>query len=149
MSSNPQARSAFIAKSDLHPALEFSRVPVHYVEREEIKHAMDIAGSVRKRCSLLLAFLKTHLVNWNATGEHLFDPDPKLSSLPLSADSIGKLHPVLVDRLYLIVMGAMAGDGPPAAASEEEVDEFAANLLKAATEGVAVGDVEEATTVKN
>lgn len=148
---NPQARPTFIAKTDLHPALEFARIPIPYVEREEIRNSINmVASSPRKAAAITFAAIKTHVTQWNATGIHLFDPDPKIVDvLPLTVESIGKLNPFLVDRLYLTVLGAMPSDSVPTAASEEDRDEFAATLLKAASDGMSPGDAEEIATIKN
>lgn len=145
--SNVQARPGYFAKCPLHPALAFSFTPMDYLEREKTDRARrDAHDNPEKLAALVFATIKTHLTTWQANQSHTFGHIAGSSdgdALPLTTASIRLLKPPLTDKLFLLVMGSMASDPSPGA-TEEESEDYAAMLLKAAEEGITPGSSNEA-----
>jgi hypothetical protein len=139
------ARKGFLRKTELHPGLEFMFKPMDYESREKVNKAIrDAHDNPEKKTLLTCSTIKQQLASWDADNRHLFhfdaDTDKKGEVLPLTVASIRQLRPVLIDGLFLIVIGAIASDPIPGATEQEEED-FAATLIKSAAENVSPGSV--------
>jgi len=108
----------------LHEDCERYDASIKKVPRDEHgKTAAVVAGVIAK-----------HLVSWSVTEKP-------------TAENIRRLHPILFNRLYLIVTGRDPGDAPPVEAPTGEFDEFTNELIAAG--GGAVGVEREVSTIKN
>ena len=140
--STVQARAGYIAANELHPALKFEFKPLDYEGRAKIDKAThESQGNPEKWTLVRCSAIKNQLASWEANQSHLFSHvpgDPPGDALPLTVSSIRQVIPVLVDKLFYIVMGGMASDPVPGA-SEEETSDLADTIIKAAAEGVSAG----------
>jgi hypothetical protein len=143
--STVQARAGYIAKSDLHPALKFEFTPLDYENRLKIDKAQyDSRENPEKKTLLTCSTIKNHLASWEANQSHLFSHVPgngEGDALPLNVTSIRQLKPILVDRLFLIIMGISAGDPVPGA-SDEDAEDFADTIIRAAGAGITPGSAD-------
>lgn len=152
--STVQARAGYIAKSEfrLYPALKFEFTPLNYEERLRIDKAQYAARENPERKAVLtFSTIKSNLASWEANQSHLFSYVPGADSgdtLPLTVSSIRELQPQLVDRLFLIIMG-IAGSDPVPGASDEEVEDYADTIIKAAADGSPEGVIAVEKEIKN
>jgi hypothetical protein len=146
--STVQARAGYIAKSEfgVYPELRFEYTPLDYEGRQKIDKAQREARENPEKSTLLTcSTIKNHLQGWEANQSHLFSHvpgNPDGDALPLTVTSVRQLKPMLIDRLFLIIMGFAASDPVPGA-SDEESEDYADTIIKAASENKSPGNVAE------
>ena len=121
-----------------HPALSGEFRPTTYHENEQIDSTLGRfrADEHAKRATAIVGIVARQLVSWDVP-----DATP-------TVDFVRRLHPRLVNRLFLIITGRDICDPPPGEAAADEVDEFTRELL-ASDGGENVGMVRAEDAVKN
>ncbi len=117
-----QTRPFYFAALPLaYPALSGEYRPMTFEQTEQIEATLSKFrdSDYAKRSTAVIGVIAKQLVSWDV-------PNAKPT-----ADTIRRLHPRIVNRLYFLVSGKFgeAGDAPPTEAGGEEYDEFTAELL--------------------
>lgn len=87
----------------LHGSLEFAFRPLIAEERDEFRQTYKGSPSNQMNAALR-ALLAGQIVSWDAK-------DPKTGlALPVNAETVRRLHPVVYDKVYFIVCGDEPGE---------------------------------------
>lgn len=128
-------RQGYIAAvKGLHGALSFTYRPALVEERDQVSQSIRQNPS-DKANSHIRGLLSKKLTDWDVAA-------------PLSVDSIRLLHPVVYDKVYLIVTGQVGSDPKPGESEEGREKDYLAEL-EALGGGRAPGDVQLGADQKN
>lgn len=124
---------------DLHDGLVFEYRLLPVLERDRFRLAMKRAPEQEAR--LTAAMIARQVPSWNVIDVHRHP-------VAVSAEAVLRLPAACFDRLYLIVLGAVAPDKRPGETSLADPDDYLAEL-EAAASGRPLGDVIQERDRKN
>jgi hypothetical protein len=127
-----QTRGFYLAESpQLHPAVSGEFRPMTFEQIEQVEMLLDKhKNEFAKRAAAVIGAIARQLVSWDIDAG-------------TTVDVVKRLHPRLINKLYLIVVGRDGGDLPPSATADE-LEEFSRELISGNP-----GNDREESTVKN